>query len=120
MFESMIANSEDFYKSLGIPHRVVAIVSGALSMYFLRVIPQFFGALADFTTDNAASKKLDLEAWFPVCYFLVFNPLPFPGLESNLSNSTKENSKSLSAAATARTTRAEILRSDMVRRSRQM
>ncbi|KAK5663073.1 hypothetical protein OQA88_6489 [Cercophora sp. LCS_1] len=45
MFETMIGNSEEFYKSLGIPYRVVAIVSGALN--------------------NAASKKLDLEAWFP-------------------------------------------------------
>jgi seryl-tRNA synthetase len=41
----MITVSEDFYKSLGIPYRVVAIVSGALN--------------------NAASKKYDLEAWFP-------------------------------------------------------
>jgi Seryl-tRNA synthetase len=46
MFESMISTSEEFYQSLGIPYRVVAIVSGALN--------------------NAASKKLDLEAWFPV------------------------------------------------------
>lgn len=45
MFEHMISNSEAFYKSLGIPYRVVAIVSGALN--------------------NAAAKKLDLEAWFP-------------------------------------------------------
>lgn len=45
MFDNMIATSEEFYKSLGIPHRVVAIVSGALN--------------------NAAAKKLDLEAWFP-------------------------------------------------------
>ncbi|KAG7289010.1 hypothetical protein NEMBOFW57_005371 [Staphylotrichum longicolle] len=45
MFENMISTSEDFYKSLGIPYRVVAIVSGALN--------------------NAAAKKLDLEAWFP-------------------------------------------------------
>lgn len=44
-FEDMIKNSEEFYKSLGIPFRVVAIVSGALN--------------------NAASKKYDLEAWFP-------------------------------------------------------
>ncbi len=41
----MIAISEEFYKSLGVPHRVVAIVSGALN--------------------NAAAKKYDLEAWFP-------------------------------------------------------
>ncbi|ORX91470.1 hypothetical protein BCR34DRAFT_581444 [Clohesyomyces aquaticus] len=45
-FETMIATSEEFYQSLGVPYRVVGIVSGALN--------------------NAASKKLDLEAWFPV------------------------------------------------------
>merc|ERR1719297_311588 len=41
----MINNAETFYKTLGIPYRIVAIVSGALN--------------------NAAAKKLDLEAWFP-------------------------------------------------------
>jgi len=41
----MINYSEEFYKSLNIPYRVVAIVSGALN--------------------NAAAKKYDLEAWFP-------------------------------------------------------
>ncbi|KXS20006.1 serine-tRNA ligase [Gonapodya prolifera JEL478] len=45
VFDSMIQISEDFYKSLGIPYRVVSIVSGALN--------------------NAAAKKYDLEAWFP-------------------------------------------------------
>jgi seryl-tRNA synthetase len=45
MFDQMISVSEEFYKSLGVPYRVVAIVSGALN--------------------NAASKKFDLEAWFP-------------------------------------------------------
>ncbi|PSS10618.1 hypothetical protein M430DRAFT_69088 [Amorphotheca resinae ATCC 22711] len=44
-FDRMISISEEFYKSLGVPYRVVAIVSGALN--------------------NAASKKYDLEAWFP-------------------------------------------------------
>lgn len=44
-FEDMIGISEEFYKSLGVPFRVVAIVSGALN--------------------NAAAKKFDLEAWFP-------------------------------------------------------
>ncbi|KAK3716861.1 Cytosolic seryl-tRNA synthetase [Vermiconidia calcicola] len=44
-FDQMIETSEEFYKSLSIPYRVVAIVSGALN--------------------NAASKKYDLEAWFP-------------------------------------------------------
>src|SRR5438045_8790377 len=44
-FDEMIATSEEFYQSLGLPYRIVAIVSGALN--------------------NAASKKLDLEAWFP-------------------------------------------------------
>jgi seryl-tRNA synthetase len=45
MFNDMISHSEDFFKSLGISYRVVAIVSGALN--------------------NAAAKKYDLEAWFP-------------------------------------------------------
>jgi seryl-tRNA synthetase len=44
-FDTMLANSEAFYQSLGLPYRVVAIVSGALNL--------------------AASKKCDLEAWFP-------------------------------------------------------
>lgn len=41
----MIGISEEFYRSLGLPYRIMAIVSGALN--------------------NAASKKYDLEAWFP-------------------------------------------------------
>jgi len=45
MFEEMIGHSEAFYQSLGIPYRIVNIVSGALN--------------------DAASKKYDLEAWFP-------------------------------------------------------
>lgn len=45
VFEDMIKISEEFYQSLGLPYRVVAIVSGALN--------------------NAAAKKYDLEAWFP-------------------------------------------------------
>ncbi|KAF2895281.1 hypothetical protein ILUMI_10892 [Ignelater luminosus] len=45
MMDEMINNAEEFYKLLGIPYRIVNIVSGALN--------------------NAASKKLDLEAWFP-------------------------------------------------------
>lgn len=44
-FDEMISNAEEFYDSLGIPYRVVAIVSGALN--------------------NAAAIKYDLEAWFP-------------------------------------------------------
>ncbi|GAO46059.1 hypothetical protein G7K_0302-t1 [Saitoella complicata NRRL Y-17804] len=44
-FEDMIANSEEFMKSLGLPYRLISIVSGALN--------------------NAAAKKYDLEAWFP-------------------------------------------------------
>jgi seryl-tRNA synthetase len=43
--ERMLSISEEFYKSLGLPYRVVSIVSGALN--------------------NAAAKKYDLEAWFP-------------------------------------------------------
>lgn len=45
MFETMVANSEGFYQSLGLPYRVVGIVSGALN--------------------NAAALKYDIEAWFP-------------------------------------------------------
>ena len=45
MLDAMLANSEDFYQSLGLPYRVVAIVSGALNL--------------------AAAQKYDLEAWFP-------------------------------------------------------
>lgn len=44
-FHEMIGNSERFYQSLGIPYRVVNIVSGALN--------------------NAAAMKYDLEAYFP-------------------------------------------------------
>ena len=45
MQEVMIENCRQFYQSLGIPYRVVNIVSGALN--------------------DAAAKKYDLEAWFP-------------------------------------------------------
>jgi len=45
MLEEMISNAENFNKLLGIPYRVITIVSGALN--------------------NAAAKKYDLEAWFP-------------------------------------------------------
>lgn len=45
MFEEMIGVSEAFYQSLGIPYRIIGIVSGALN--------------------DAAAKKYDLEAWFP-------------------------------------------------------
>ncbi|KAK9371116.1 hypothetical protein V1509DRAFT_613631 [Lipomyces kononenkoae] len=44
-FYKMIELSEEFYQSLKLPYRVVAIVSGELN--------------------NAAAKKYDLEAWFP-------------------------------------------------------
>ncbi|ODQ83208.1 hypothetical protein BABINDRAFT_159649 [Babjeviella inositovora NRRL Y-12698] len=44
-FDRMINLSEEFYQSLGLPYRVVGIVSGELN--------------------NAAAKKYDLEAWFP-------------------------------------------------------
>jgi len=43
--DEMINNAETFCKMLNIPYRIVCIVSGALN--------------------NAAAKKLDLEAWFP-------------------------------------------------------
>ena len=45
MLEEMLRNSEEFYESLELPYHVITIVSGALN--------------------QAASKKYDLEAWFP-------------------------------------------------------
>ncbi|RKP01781.1 hypothetical protein CXG81DRAFT_11574 [Caulochytrium protostelioides] len=45
MHEEMLQTARDFYESLGLPYRVINIVSGALN--------------------NAAAKKYDLEAWFP-------------------------------------------------------
>lgn len=45
MMDEMIGNAESFCQELEIPYRIVNIVSGALN--------------------NAAAKKLDLEAWFP-------------------------------------------------------
>ena len=45
MLEDMIKVSEEFYQTLKLPYRVISIVSGALN--------------------DAAAKKLDLEAWFP-------------------------------------------------------
>lgn len=45
MFEEMLSNAEEFCQALDIPYRVVNIVSGELN--------------------NAASKKHDIEAWFP-------------------------------------------------------
>lgn len=44
-FDQMINHAEEFYKQLGLPYRLVSIVSGELN--------------------NAAAKKYDLEAWFP-------------------------------------------------------
>jgi seryl-tRNA synthetase len=41
----MVGIAEEFYQSLGLPYRVVSIVSGALN--------------------DAAAMKYDLEAWFP-------------------------------------------------------
>jgi len=43
--EEMVKTSEEFYRSLGLPYRVVSIVSKELN--------------------NAAAKKYDLEGWFP-------------------------------------------------------
>ena len=43
--DEMLNNAEDYYQALGVPYRVVNIVSGELN--------------------NAAAKKYDLEAWFP-------------------------------------------------------
>jgi len=50
MMQELITVAQDFYESLELPYHVVTIVSGELN--------------------NAASKKYDLEAWFPTlgCY----------------------------------------------------
>lgn len=45
MLDEMVKNAEKLYTTLGIPYRVVCIVSGELN--------------------NAAAKKIDIEAWFP-------------------------------------------------------
>ncbi|TPP62970.1 Seryl tRNA Synthetase [Fasciola gigantica] len=45
MFHEMIGNAEAFHQALGIPYRIVSIVSGELN--------------------NAAAMKYDLEGWFP-------------------------------------------------------
>jgi seryl-tRNA synthetase len=45
MMENMINIAKEFYESLGLPYRVVNIVSGALN--------------------NAAAMKYDIEGWFP-------------------------------------------------------
>lgn len=45
ILEEMVRTSEEFLQSLGIPYRVVSIVSGELN--------------------NAAAKKYDIEGWFP-------------------------------------------------------
>eukprot|EP01063_Lacrimia_lanifica_P015384 TRINITY_DN22168_c0_g1_i1.p1 TRINITY_DN22168_c0_g1~~TRINITY_DN22168_c0_g1_i1.p1 ORF type:complete len:491 (+),score=256.65 TRINITY_DN22168_c0_g1_i1:81-1553(+) len=45
LLEEMISTSEDFYKSLGLPYKVIEIVAGAINL--------------------AAAKKYDLEAYFP-------------------------------------------------------
>jgi len=60
MMDEMISNAESYYQALGIPYRIVNIVSGALN--------------------HAAAKKLDLEAWFPgsgksVMYCILFAPM---------------------------------------------
>jgi len=43
--ETLIHTSESFYQALGLPYRVINIVTGALN--------------------DAAAMKYDLEAWFP-------------------------------------------------------
>ena len=53
MFEHMIGNSEAFYQSLGIPYRVVAIVSGALSTSTPCPLSDILAALASNPDENA-------------------------------------------------------------------
>lgn len=53
LHEEMIKVSEEFYQSLNLSYHVVNIVSGELN--------------------NAASKKYDLEAWFPTLAWFVLS-----------------------------------------------
>ena len=59
MFDEMISNAESFYQQLGIPYRVVNIVSG-LARELLSESYIFLGEL-----NLAAAMKYDLEGWFP-------------------------------------------------------
>eukprot|EP00892_Ulva_mutabilis_P000617 jgi/Ulvmu1/10556/UM065_0010.1 len=69
LMDEMLGNAEAFYQALGIPYRVVNIVSGALN--------------------DAAAKKYDLEAFFPGA-----NPPAFRELVS-CSNCTDYQSRNL-------------------------
>jgi hypothetical protein len=62
MMDEMIGNAEAFCQALNIPYRIVNIVSGALN--------------------NAAAKKLDLEAWFPGSGELTNRKRSLPSPES--------------------------------------
>ncbi|KAF6017285.1 hypothetical protein EB796_024414 [Bugula neritina] len=53
-FDFMISNAEEFYKLLKIPYQIVNIVSGPHS-----------NRTQCSALNDAAAKKLDLEAWFP-------------------------------------------------------
>lgn len=69
LHEEMIKVSEEFYQSLNLAYHVVNIVSGELN--------------------NAASKKYDLEAWFPTLAWYVLFFLSFPFVKSDLLSATE-------------------------------
>jgi hypothetical protein len=75
----MIANSEEFCQSLGLPYRVVAIVSGAFN--------------------QAASKKYDLE-YVHVHYPIYTQPML---IVIGLGSPSRQSTRSLSLAQTALT-----------------
>ena len=66
LMDEMINNAENFCKLLNIPYRRVEVpnvlyICTSVTLYFPhRVVCIVSGAL-----NNAAAKKLDLEAWFP-------------------------------------------------------
>ena len=89
MMDEMIANAEEFYQTLGIPYRIVNIVSGVcvcehvcmhecvcvhvsvrpetskLLTFFHNLMQRHTCIIYTGELNNAAAKKLDLEAWFP-------------------------------------------------------
>lgn len=62
VFEEMIKTAEDFYQSLGIPYRIVNIVSGTWSVTLFLLI-----LVIDWTVQNAVCYLLDLEYSTQVC-----------------------------------------------------
>ena len=71
--DEMVKNAESFYQALNIPYRIVGIVSGGFILQDTVWLDSLYGIKKKFfltfcfegALNNAAAKKLDLEAWFP-------------------------------------------------------